>query len=147
MSSKDAISLEERIKGELYLNRADALAKHFLTVKTLLRIRPEDGGIHLLTPEVLSGKLRVLTYMVGKLFAHAADESHKGRVGNEELVRELGIRMGSLLPYLKRLRDEGFIAAQLEGKRSFHSVRLSCLDKAMECIVSSLAKHKKESEE
>src|SRR2546425_1962513 len=98
-------NLKTKILEEMTVNYSDNLEKSFDTAKRFIRISSE-GKIEIRVREKLNGKDQILLYLVGKLYAKEGGLSLDEYVGNAELLDQLGFPVGSLLPWLKELRDD-----------------------------------------
>lgn len=134
-------SLEERIKSEMTVDYRDALEKNFETAKEFIAITPE-GKISLRKREGLSGIDRILLYLLGKVYAAKVGYAKEEKVSNVELMDELGIKQGSLLPWLKSLRDNNFIKTDSRGNLSYHYIQHN----RIETVLSDVAKKLKKGE-
>lgn len=134
--------LKKRIIEEMTVNHSNALDKHFDLAKQLIRITT-DGKIDVLFKDRLTGKESILLYLIGKLYAKEAELTPNDSVGNQELMNELGFPKGSLLPWLKDLRDENKIKTTTKGKLSYHIVALNFVEKSLKEIVKKVNKEGK----
>ena len=114
-------SLKEWIQAQMTLDKPDILLQVRDRVAAMLGVS-KDGAVGFkLTSEALS-KLstqeRILLYMIGKLYAQAAEYSRNDAVSNEELQRNLGMPEGTVRGQLTRLRRTGFVISISSGKHS-----------------------------
>ncbi len=123
-------SLKKRIREEMSIDYANALEKNFELAKQFVRVT-SDGKVDVLVKEKLSGKEQILLYLIGKLYAKEADLTATEYVGNKELADELGIPMGSLLPWLKNLRDTNKIKSV---KKGYHSIPINLVERSLKAI-------------
>ena len=105
MTENNQNVLKKRIIDEMTVDYSSALEKNFDLAKQFVRITKE-GKLDILFKEKLTGKEQVMLYLIGKLYAKEAGLSTTDDVGNKELMDELGIPEGSVLPWLKGLRDK-----------------------------------------
>lgn len=114
-------TLEERIREEMTVNIGDALERNFEIAKRLLSITPE-GKVNLNNREKLGGEDKILLYLIGKVYAKKAGYASEEQVPNKELLDELGLKEGSLLPWLKSLRDNNKIKQTTKDGLSYHFI-------------------------
>jgi hypothetical protein len=62
-------------------------------------------------------------------------------VGNKELMNELGIPEGSLLPWLKALREKKKIKQVKRGRYAHHGISLNVVEKTLTSIEKKLKKN------
>jgi len=132
MSEKE--NLRKRIREEMSIDYANVFEKNFELAKQFVRVT-SDGKVDVLVKEKLSGKEQILLYLIGKLYAKEADLTATEYVGNKELADELGIPMGSLLPWLKSLRDTNKIKAV---KKGHHSIPINLVERSLKTIEKKL---------
>lgn len=135
--SSESEALRRKIIEEMTVDYVGELEKNFELAKRLIRITKE-GKINLLFKDRLTGKEQVLLYLIGKIYAKEAGLVDTDEVGNDELVNELGLPLGSVLPILKELRDENKVRQAKRGKNAYHTIPinqiggiLSALDKKL----------------
>ncbi len=87
--------------------------------------------------EQLNGKQQILLYLIGKLYSKEAGLTSMESAGNKELTEELGLPMGSLLPWLKDLRDQNKIKAVKTG---YHQTSVNLIEKTLKEIEKKLNK-------
>jgi len=133
-------NLKKRILEEMTVDHADALEKNFPLAKQYVRIT-SNGKVDVLFKENLNGKDQILMYLIGKLYAKEAGLAVAGSVGNKELMDELGIPQGSLLPWLKDLRESKIIKQIKKEKYIHHYVPISRVAKILKNIEKKLSKH------
>jgi len=133
---KETKNLKQRILDEMRVDHANALEKNFELAKQFVRITSE-GKIEVLTKDHLIGQQQILLYLIGKLYSKEAGLASVEYVGNKELTEELGIPMGSLLPWLKILRDQNKIKSVKKGN---HKISVNLLEKILEEIEKKLNK-------
>lgn len=119
-----------RIRDEMMVDYASALEKNFALAKTFVAITGE-GKVEVLVKEKLTGKQQILLYLIGKLYAHEAGLAKTNDVGNKELMNELGMPKGSLLPGLKQLRDKKQIEQVKSGGYTHHRVCINLVAKIL----------------
>ncbi len=132
-------SLGQRINEEMGVSYANSLEKNFDLAKKFIRITPE-GKVDVQLKDRLIGKEQILLYLVGKLYAKEAGKTIDDDVGNEELIGVLGIKVGSLLPWLKDLRDSDIIKSVKKGR---HFIQISNIEKILNNIENKNKKRTK----
>lgn len=115
--------LKNRILEEMSVNYANALEKNFEEAKKWIRIT-STGTVDLLRREGLTGTEEVLWYLIGKKYAQEAGLSEQDSVSNQELCDELGKKIGSILPWVKTLRDAGY----LETIQKEHRIKINLIE-------------------
>lgn len=136
-------NLKRKIIEEMAVDYGSALEKHFDIAKQLIRIT-KDGKIDVLFKEQLTGKESILLYLIGKLYAKEAELTPTDDAGNKEIMDELGVPKGSLLPWLKELRDETRIKTTTRGKYAYHTIALNVVEKTLKEILKKVSKEDKE---
>ena len=143
MENRMAGNLKQKIIEEMTVDYANALEKNFDLVKQLTRIT-KDGKVDVIVKDKLTGKENILLYLIGKLYAKEAELAATNDVGNQELMDELGVPKGSLLPWLKDLREENKINQIARGKYTYHAIALNVLEKTLKEIIKKVSKEGKE---
>ncbi len=131
--------LKKRIHEEMTSNHSNSLEKNFDVAKQYIRIT-KDGKVDVIIKEKLGGKDKLLLYMVGKLYAKEAGFSPSDDVGNKEFMEELGVAKGSLLPWLKELRDSNKIRQVKRGNNVHHTVPIGLVERTLSNIEKKLGK-------
>ena len=131
--------LKKRILEEMTADYSNALEKNFDLAKQFMMVTKE-GKVDVLIKENISGKEQLLVYLIGKLYANKAGLSATDDVGNKELMDELGIPPGSVLPWLKYLRDENKIKQVKRGKNVHHAIPISMVEKTLIGLEKKLKK-------
>lgn len=126
-------TLRKKIIEEMTVDYANALEKNFELAKQFIRITKE-GKVDILLKDKLSGSEQILLYLIGKMYAKKAELSTTGDAGNKELMNELGIPRGSVLPWLKKLRDENKINMTKRGQYAYHSISGNFIEKTLKSI-------------
>lgn len=101
-------SLKEKILNEMTVDYKNTIEKNFELAKKLLRITTE-GNVVILDKEKFNGREQILLYLIGKFYAREAGLANTAAVTNKELMNELSMKLGSVLPWTKDLRDSGKI--------------------------------------
>ncbi len=140
MEIKKESALKKKIIEEMTVDYSNALEKNFDLAKQFIRIT-KDGKIEVLYKDRLNGKEQIILYLIGKLYAKEAEFTSTDDVGNNELLNELGIPSGSLLPWLKELREENKIKQIKKGKYVHHSISVNWVEKTLNHIEKKLKKH------
>ena len=131
--------LKKRIIEEMTVNYSSALERNFDLAKQFIRIT-EDGKVDILFKDKLSGKEQILLYLTGKLYAKEAGFIATDDVANKELMNELGIPEGSLLPWLKDLRDKNKIKQVKKGRYTHHSIPVNLVEKTLKSVERKIKK-------
>jgi len=139
MNDKGKQSLKRKIMEEMTVEYSSALNKNFELAKKFVRIT-KDGRVNVLVEDKVSGKDRILLYLVGRLYAKEAGLASSDSVGSKELMNELGIPEGSLLPWLMALRKRPGIKQTKEGRRVAHYMPINLLEAALKTIEKKLKK-------
>jgi len=132
-------SLKEKILEEMTVNYSKLLEQNFDLAKQFIRLT-KDGDVEILVKEKVSGPEKILLYLIGKLYAKEAGLTSTDEIGNNELMEKLGVPSGSLLPWLKGLRDKKKIKRTRREHRTYHSVPISLVEKTLEEITEKLRK-------
>jgi len=135
--------LKKRIVEEMMDDYSGALDRNFELAKQLLRVTRE-GKVTVLFKEKLIGEEQIILYLIGKLYAKEAGFVQKHEVDNKELMDELGIPKGSLLPWLKNLRDKKTVKQMKTGRNVFHMVPINLVEKTLKNIEKKLNRNPKE---
>ena len=139
MTDNKENTLKERIIEEMTVDYANALEKNFDLVKQFIRITKE-GKIDILLKDNLTGPEQILLYLIGKMYAKEAGLSTTDDVGNQEFMDELGVPKGSLLPWLKKLRDENKIKLIKRGKYTHHNISINFIEKTLKNVENKIKK-------
>ena len=124
-------SLRKKIREEMTADYSSLLEKNFDLAKQLIRIST-GGKVDILNKDDLNGKEKILLYLIGKLYAREAGYTTTEKTGNKELVNELGIPEGSLLPWLKDLRDDrSMIRRSKKGRYSSHNISINWVERIL----------------
>jgi len=125
--------LKKRILEEMMIDYADELAKNFNLAKQFIRITRE-GKVKVLVKDEVSGKERILLYLIGKMYAKEAGLAETEEVENKELMEELAIPEGSLFPWLKELREENKIKQIRREGKVYHIVPVNQIEEILGAI-------------
>lgn len=130
----ETTGFKEKILNEMIVDYKNALEKNFEIAVKLLRITTE-GKIVIIDKMKLGGKEQILLYLIGKYYAKEAGLSQTENVTNKELMDELGIPVGSVLPWIKDLRDNGKIKQIDSGA---HRIPTNLIEKTLKDIYDKL---------
>lgn len=133
VNKPNADNLRKRIMEEMTVDYSSALEKSFDLAKQFIRITKE-GKVDVLVKDKLTGKDTILLYLIGKLYAKEAGVVTADDAGNRELMDELGVPGGSLLPWLKDLRDGNDIKQIKKGRFTHHTIALNVVEKTLKRI-------------
>ncbi|MDD5494226.1 MAG: hypothetical protein PHG36_06115 [Dehalococcoidia bacterium] len=139
MDEQKKPGLRDRIIKEMTIDHLNALEKNFDLAKRFIRITKE-GNVDILIRDKLNGKESIILYLVGKLYAKEAGFTEMESVANRELMEELGISEGSLLPWLKDLRDDNKIKQIKRERYTYHYVPINLVEKYLKTIEAKLNK-------
>lgn len=131
--------LKKRITEEMTVDYSNALAKNFDLAKQFIRIT-RDGNVDILFKDVITGEEKIQLYLIGKLYAKEAGLVDTEGVGNKELINEIGIPKGSLLPWLKALRDKNKIKFIKKGQHVYHNIPLNLVEQILKHIKRKVEK-------
>jgi len=142
MNKQKGNNLKTRILEELTTDYSSALERNFDLAKQFIRITKE-GKVDITAKDKLRGKEQILLYLIGKLYAKEATFAATDEVGNKELLNELGIPEGSLLPWLKDLRDTNKIKRVKRGKYTYHIIPVNLVERTLKSIEDKIEGSKK----
>lgn len=137
MSAKEA--LKKKILAEMTVDYSSNLEKNFDLAKQFVQIT-KDGKIDVLVREKVSGKEQILLYLLGKIYAKEAGLAPTDEVGNEELEKELQIKVGSLLPWLKDLRESNKIKQIKRERNVYHSLPVNQIEEVLKAVEKKVIK-------
>jgi hypothetical protein len=140
MDKQKENGLKKMIIEEMTVDYSNALGKNFDLAKQFIRIT-KDGRVYILFNDKLSGKEQILLYLIGKLYAKEAGFAATDDVGNKELMDELGTPKGSLLPWLKDLRDKNKIKQVKKGRYTHHSIPVNLVERTLKSTERKLKKN------
>jgi len=139
MNKQQTGGLRTRIIGEMTVDYSSALEKNFDLAKQFIRIT-KDGKVEILFKDKLKGEDQILLYMIGKLYAKEGGFVATDDVGNKELINELGIPEGSLLPWLKNLRDDNKIKQNKRERYTYHHILINLVERTLKNIEKKIKK-------
>lgn len=130
MTKEKESDLKKKILEEMTVDYSNALDKHFDLAKQFIKIT-KDGKVDILRKDKFSGKEQILLYLIGRLYAKEAGFIDTEDVGNKELMDELGIPRGSILPWIKDLKDNKRIKQIKRGKYTHHNISTNWIEKTL----------------
>ena len=133
------VDFKRRILAEMTVSYSSNLEKNFELAKQFIRLTPE-GTVDVLVRDKLPGKEQILLYLVGKMYAKEAGYVTDENVGNNELLERLGFPVGSLLPFLKELRDENLIRQVKRENNVHHDVPPALVEEILNSVNKKLGK-------
>lgn len=139
VSMVEKSDLKKKILDEMTVDYASTLEKHFAIAKQFIRIT-RDGRVDVLLKDKVSGTEQVQLYLIGKIYAKEAGLAATDEVGNTELIEELGIPIGSLLPWLKLLRDGNKVKQEKHDKNVYHRMPVNLIEVALKNVEKKLCK-------
>jgi hypothetical protein len=140
VNKKKKNDLKTKIIQEMTVDYSNALQKNFDLAKQFIRVTKE-GKVDVLFKDKLDGKNQILLYLIGRLYAKEVGFSATDDIGNKELMNELGVPKGSLLPWLKELRDRNAIKQVKKGRNTHHSIGVNMIAKTLKNIEARLKKN------
>ena len=132
-------SLKMRISEEMTVDYSSALEKNFDLAKQFIGIT-KAGKVDILVKDKLNGEEQILLYLIGKLYAKEAGFTPIEEVSNKELLEELGVPEGSLLPWLKDLRDTNKIKQVKRGRYTYHLIPPNLVERTLKSIERKIKK-------
>ncbi len=129
--------LKKRIQEEMTVDYSNAVSKNFNLAIKFIRITKE-GKIDVIVKEKIIVNEQILLYLIGKLYSQKAGYSNTDEVGNQELMDELGIPKGTVLPALKELRDKNKIKPLRKGRYTYHIILINVVEKTLRSIEEKL---------
>ena len=129
----DKENLRKRILEEMTIDYSKVLEQNFDLARQFIRLTKE-GDVEVLVKEKVTGEEKIQLYLIGKLYAKEAGLTSTEDVGNQEFMDNLGIPSGSLLPWLKSLRDENKINQVKRERYTYHSIPIGLVDKTLKVI-------------
>lgn len=136
----DQERLRRRVREEMTFDYSRVLEQDLDMAKRLVRLS-ENGGVEVLVKDRLTGQEVLLLYLIGKLYGKAGGLTETDEVGNKELMESLGMPSGSLLPWLKSLRDENRIRQTERDNHTYHSIPISQVDKVLREVTKKIHGH------
>ena len=139
MAATESKPLKQRILEEMGYAEEEMLEKCLEQAREVVRIR-DNGRVFVLGKEQLDGQRTLLSYLLGKRYAHAADLSDTYKASVDELVEETGLNRNSIPVWLAELKDKtGMIDADRgDGRRKYHYLKESRIEDALKMIQEKL---------
>ena len=131
------ISLKQRIMEEMTVNYSNALEKNFDLAKQFIGITRE-GKIEVKVKDKVTGIETILLYLIGKIYAKEVELVSTSDASNQELMEELGIPKGSLLPWQKSLRDAKKIYQIKSSEGVNHAIAPNMVERTLKEIDQKL---------
>ena len=117
--------LREWILKEMIADYSNALEKNFPLAKEMVKITKE-GKVDVFVKDRLVLRDKVVLYLIGKRYAHTAGLAGSEYVKNAELMTELGLKEGSLLPTIMELRNANMLVqGPKEGRVNSQAIALN----------------------
>ena len=132
-------AFKKKILEEMTVDYSNTLEKNFDLAKQFVRVT-KDGHVDVLIREKIGGRDQILLYLIGKMYAKEAGLAPSDEVGNEELERELRIKTGSLLPWLKELRDANKVKQIRRERNVYHSLPANQIESTLRVLESKVKK-------
>lgn len=136
---KELSDLADKIRNEMVVDYSGILEKNLELAKHLIRIT-DRGTVEVPQKRNLSAKERIMLYLIGKLYAKEAKLSEIESAGNQEIMEELNMPEGTLLPRLKELRDSRQIKQVKVERYVHHIILLNLIEKTLKDIEAKLRK-------
>ncbi len=137
MDDSKKSDLGEMIRDEMVIDYSKVLNKIFDVAKKYIRVT-NNGTVDVLVKHKVPLKMQIILYLIGKLYAHEVNFSDTDSVGNQELMNELGIIKGSLLPRLKELRDQKKIKRVKVGRYVHHTIQVNLIERALKEVETKI---------
>lgn len=132
-------SLKSRVLSEMTVDYSKILEKNFDRAKQFVCISA-DGLVDVLVRDKVTGPEQIQLYLIGKIYARAADLTTTDEVGNNELMQQLAMPEGSLLPWLKGLRDKNKITRIRHERNAYHTVPVNLIEETLKGIEKKVDK-------
>jgi predicted transcriptional regulator len=136
---KEHSELKKKILEEMTVDYSNNLEKNFDTAKQFIRVT-RDGTVELNVTDQVGSKEQILLYLIGKMYAKEAGLATADDASNSELIDQLGMPIGSLLPSLKELRDDNKVRQVKHDNKVHHSIPASRIEETLTTIQRKLAK-------
>lgn len=139
MNQQKMYNLKEKISEEMTIDYSSALEKNFDLAKQFIAIT-KTGKVDILVKDKVNGEEQILLYLIGKLYAKEVGFTPVEEVSNKELLEELGVPEGSLLPWLKDLRDTNKIKQVKRGRYTYHFIPPNLVERTLKSIERKIKK-------
>ncbi|SRR6266571_111805 len=130
-NSKD--DFKKRIRAEMAANFSDSLEKNFNLAKQFVRVT-NDGFVDVFVKDKITGPEKIQLYLIGKRYAKQGELTTSDDVGNKELMEQLGIPDGSLMPWLSELRDKNKITRVTRQRNTYHSIPMNLIEATLKAV-------------
>jgi hypothetical protein len=131
--------LRKKILEEMTVDYSSNLERNFELAKQFIRITKE-GAVEVLVRDKVGGKEQIVLYLIGKMYAKEGGLAPTDEVSNNELMEQLRIPVGSLLPWLKELRDKNRVKQLKREKKVYHSVPANLIEDTLRIIEKKVQK-------
>jgi hypothetical protein len=131
--------LKNKILTEMTVEYSGNLERNFDLAKQFIRITRE-GMIDVLVKSKINGTEQVLLYLIGKMYAKEAGLAPTDEVGNSELIEQLAVPVGSLMPWLKELRDKNMIKQVKRDNKTYHTILVNRVESTLKTIQAKVVK-------
>jgi hypothetical protein len=131
--AKEGKEFGDIVREGMTVDSGNALERNFELAKKMIMLTPE-GKVILAHHNKLGGEDKIVLYLVGKVYAKVAGYTNEIEVPNKELLDELGMKEGSLAPWLKFLRDKGQIKQTVKNNLSYHFVPNNLIESELKRI-------------
>jgi hypothetical protein len=131
--------LKNKILAEMTVEYSSNLERNFDLAKQFIRITRE-GMIDVLVKSKINGTEQVLLYLIGKMYAKEAGLAPTDEVSNNELMEQLAVPVGSILPWLKELRDKNMIKQVKRDNKTYHTILVNRVESTLKTIQAKLLK-------
>ncbi len=139
MNAKE--DFKKKIRAEMVANFSDSLEKNFNLAKQFIRVT-SDGFVDVLVKDKVNGPEKIQLYLIGKRYAKQGEFTASDEVGNKELMEQLGIPEGSLMPWLSELRDKNKITQVTRQRNAYHSVPINLIEATLKSVEKKTQKGK-----
>lgn len=139
MVDKKRNELKQRILEEMLTDHFNALDRNFDLAKNFIEVTTQ-GNVNVKVKDELNGKDQILLYLIGKLYAKEAGLASTEDVGSRELMNELGIREGSLRPWIKELRDKNKIRQVKKDRYTHYIIPTNLIERTLQEVEEKLEK-------
>lgn len=130
--------LKAKILREMTVDHSDALERNYALAKEFMRITKE-GKVDVTVKDRVGGTDKIALYLIGKRYAQRAGLATTEFVKNTELCSELGIIQGSLLPWMKTLRDNNIVVqGERDGNESQTAIALNAVERTLKAVSAKL---------
>ncbi len=82
----------------------------------------------------ITGPEKIQLYLIGKRYAKQGELTTSDDVGNKELMEQLGIPDGSLMPWLSDLHDKNKITRVTRQRNTYHSIPMNLIEATLKAV-------------